>query len=99
MTDRSCVQWLSLQSLQPSFSGPSKDQGARLRGFRISPQASRARGGPSLFVGSRGRSHQEAVCVVFDGKVMEYTRTDIVMLAVTTMAVAYLLYVILGKMN
>jgi hypothetical protein len=30
---------------------------------------------------------------------MEYTRTDIVMLAVTTMAVAYLLYVIFGPMN
>ena len=68
-------------------------------GFRISPQASRKRGGPSLFVGSWGRSHQEAVCVVFDGKVMKYTRPDIVMLSVTTMAVAFLLYVLFGPMN
>jgi hypothetical protein len=36
---------------------------------------------------------------VFDGKVMKYTRPDIVMLSVTTMAVAFLLYVLFGPMN
>jgi hypothetical protein len=30
---------------------------------------------------------------------MKYTRTDIVVLAVTTMAVAFLLYVLFGPMN
>ena len=61
MTDRSCVQWLSLQSLQPSFGGPSKDQGARLWWLPDQPPSFPEEGRPQLIFwelgpfSSRGR--------------------------------------------